>query len=166
MITTRDDDVFDDRGLLRDGKTYRVPLILRDADTLSPVQREVLADVAMRDAALHRPGPRFCTDAAANDAKAQAYAESVEELTTAWQRKPVDSESGFGSGEFRGQQPGDVCTINGQPGHLNHRLECVPDRQHDSVPRMMDAATAQAIRDEAWLASVEADENAWRGPVR
>jgi hypothetical protein len=35
--------------------------------------------------------------------------------------------------EFRGQQPGDVCTINGAPGHLNNKLECVPDNQ-DALP--------------------------------
>jgi hypothetical protein len=39
-------------------------------------------------------------------------------MCDAWKRKPdANSESGFGSGEFRGQQPGDQCTINGAPGH-------------------------------------------------
>jgi hypothetical protein len=166
-----DEDAFDERGLLKDGRRFRVPLMMRDGDSVSPMQREVMADKAMRDAAkrfglsdalaLHKPGQRFCTDAAGLDAKAEAYADSVEELTTAWQRKPSEDLSG----EFRGQQPGDQCTINGQPGHLNHRLECVPDKR-DSIPRRMTADEAQPIRDAAWSESVRELENAWRGPAR
>jgi hypothetical protein len=164
-----DDGPFDRRGLLKDGRSTRVPMLMRDSDTLSEVQRSVITDGLQRDAArrlgladgldLHRPGPRFCTDESALDAKTQAYLEDVKETQEAWRRKPSGSVT-----EFVGARPGDVCTINGQLGHLNHRLECVPDRsdKQDSMPRMMTADEAQRMRDEAWAADREATEAAWR----
>jgi hypothetical protein len=46
------------------------------------------------------------------------------------------------------------------------RLECVPDARQDAVPRTMDFADAQRIRDRAWLESVAELESAWKGPAR
>jgi hypothetical protein len=161
-----DDDVFDERGLLKDGARARVPLMMRDS--LSEVQRSVMADGEARDSArrlglndslaLHRPGQRFCTDEAARARVEEVYQDEKRKLQDAW-RQPVANS--VGSHEFRGQQPGDQCTINGPPGHLNHRLECVPDKE-DSVPRTMTADAAQKIRDAAWLASVKDLEEAWK----
>ena len=90
----------DDDPVLRDGQTLRVPLHMRDHETLSPQQREVMADKAARlsldDAArrfglddglaLHKPGQRFSTDQAGLDAKAKAYADGVREMCDAWKQ--------------------------------------------------------------------------------
>jgi hypothetical protein len=163
------DAAFDGAGLLRDGKSTRVPMLLRDGSTveLEDWQREVIYAhrVGLSDGqSLHRPGPRYCTDEAALDAKAQAYAEDVKESTEAWRKKPA---ANAGSGEFRGQQPGDQCTINGQPGHLNHRLECVPDKpadRQDSISRTLSFDEAQQRRDAAYEQDVRESESAWRRP--
>jgi hypothetical protein len=146
--------------------------MLRDGSTvdLEPWQADVIHAhrLGLDDGlALHKPGPRYCTDAG-NAAKAEAYADGVREMCDAW-RKPVadpNSGTGYGSGEFRGARPGDKCTINGAPGHLNHRLECVPDQRRDAVPRTMDAADAQRIRDAAWLEMCRDLEDGWKGPAR
>jgi hypothetical protein len=151
------EDDGDPNGVLQPGHTLRV--LVRDSK-----QREVHAhaeymrftdaaagkfgpDVA---ASMHRPGPRFATDRAHVDA---VYFDEKQKLMDAW-REPV--------ADVRGQKPGDQCTIDGQPGHLDHRLQCVPDKRQDSAPRTMDAAEGQRIKDEAWLASVKELEEAWR----
>jgi hypothetical protein len=170
-----DDDPFDEFGVLRDGRSVRVSMQMRDA-AMADSQRDAARRFDDR-LALHRPGPRYSTDQAGIDAKAKAYADSVVELTTAWQRKPVaDADTGFGSGEFQGAMEGDVCTVReggvdeGSPGHLrmvSGKLTCVPDRSQDSAPpRTMTPDAAKAILDAAWRASVEEDENAWRRPAR
>jgi hypothetical protein len=175
--------VDDDHPVLRDGETLRVPLHMRDHETLSPQQRAVMADKAASlddaarrfgladGAALHRPGWRRCVDQVGLDAKAKAYSDAVADMTTAWQRTPV---ADAGSGELRGAKEGDVCTVReggvgeGGPGHLrmvNGKLTCVPDKRSQdsaSVPRTMDAADAQAIKDAAWLASIKDLEEAWK----
>jgi hypothetical protein len=149
-----DDDAFGPDGLLKDGRRSRVPMLLKDGSTveLEDWQREIIYAhrVGLSDAAdLHRPGPRFSTDEAALDAKQAAYLEMVRDLDYRTAPKPPAALAP------RGQQPGDVCTINGAPGHLNHRLECVPDR-HDAVPRTMDATESQRIKDEAYAEMVAA----------
>jgi hypothetical protein len=159
----------DDDPVLRDGQTLRVPLHMRDG--VSPMQREVMADKAARladDAVakrfglsdaldLHRPGPRYCVDAAARAHVEEVYQDEKRKLQDAW-RQPV--------ADVRGQQPGDKCTINGAPGHLNAKLECIPDKRQDAAPRMMDAAEAQRIKDEAWLEMCRDLEESWKGPAR
>jgi hypothetical protein len=169
---------------LRDGDRLRVPLHMRDHETLSPQQRAVMAakarlsldDAAKRfgldDGLLHRPGQRFAVDAAARERVEQAYQDSKRELQDAWRTPAADASSG----EFRGAREGDVCTVReggvgeGGPGHLrmvNNKLTCVPDKRSQdsaSVPRTMTADAAQAIRDRAWCESVEELESAWRKP--
>jgi hypothetical protein len=183
MARHDDDDAFDERGLLRDGRRARVPLMMRDSDGLSDLQRSVMADSMQRDAAkrfglndslaLHKPGQRFCTDEAARDAVEQARREWIDEMTTAWQRKPTEDLSG----EFRGAQEGDVCTVReggideGSPGHLrmvNGKLTCVPDKrsQDSGPPRSMSVDAAQVLRDAAYEESVRAELEAWKGPAR
>jgi hypothetical protein len=70
----------------------------------------------------------------------------------------------------------DQCCVDGGIGHLVNRdgvlfCELAPMAQPrvpssnpstDSVPRTMDAATAQRIKDEAWNAYVQDISNAWR----
>jgi|SRR6516225_7529600 hypothetical protein len=169
-----DDDV------IADGGVVRVPLMLRDGSTvdLEPWQRDVIlgARLGLEDGeSLHRPGARFCTDAAANEAVAKAYLQSVRELQDAWRHPTRDAGrddpiTGFGSPEFRGGQPGDPCTCRGpefpldfgSPGHLERRdgrLVCVPDRERgrENGRSRMDA------RDEAYVAMCRELENAWRG---
>jgi hypothetical protein len=172
--------VDDDHPVLRDGETLRVPLHMRDHETLSPQQREVMADKAARledeaakrfglddGLALHRPGQRFAVDAAARERVEQARAEWIDEMTTAWQRQPVADAS---SGEFRGAREGDVCTVReggvgeGSPGHLrmvNGKLTCVPDQRRDA-PRTMTADDAQPIRDAAYRQYCDELVNAWK----
>ena len=170
MTRHDDDDAFDAFGILRDGKSTRVSVMMRDA-AMSPLQRSVMADGLRRDAArrlgladaaaLHKPGQRFCTDEAARARVEEVYQDEKRKLQDAW-RKPVADAAG----EFLGARPGDKCTLDGQPGHLDHRLRCVPDDKQDSVPRRMKPEDAQAIRDAAYEESVLRDENAWRGPAR
>ena len=78
-----DDDPFDEFGVLRDGRSVRVSMQMRDA-AMADSQRDAARRFDDR-LALHRPGPRYSTDQAGIDAKAKAYAGSVVELTTAWQ---------------------------------------------------------------------------------
>lgn len=121
MATTDDDDdAFDERGLLRDGKRTYVSLMMKDS--LTPLQRAIAQDAATRrgfddSQAKQQPGPVFADRSAAR----QAYEDAKAEAQDAWRNPAPDA--------VRGQKPGDVCTINGAPGHLNARLECVPDRQ-------------------------------------
>jgi hypothetical protein len=66
---TDDDDMFDERGLLRDGGRIRVPMMMRDSDDgLTDLQRSVrdhfspaMVVDAFGDAGagLHRPGSRY-----------------------------------------------------------------------------------------------------------
>ena len=62
----------------------RVPMMMRDG--MSDVQRAVAEDAVARRFGLrhaldlHQPGPRFCTDAAANDAREPAYREMCDDM--------------------------------------------------------------------------------------
>ena len=171
------DEDFDERGILRDGHTLRVPLMMCDS-----LQRSVaLADA--NNAPMHvvdgqgstdglnRPGSRHLiagkrtTDWArivtANIQRDQARDQMINDMQTAWQQDIAS--------EFRGAQPGDPCTVRkggyrgyaeGSPGHLDENLECIPDQR----PR--DAAAAQRIRDAAYEQSVRELTEAWKQPVR
>lgn len=90
----REDDPFDDNGLLRDRHKIRVPLTMRDA--MTPLQREIATKRARitdgngnyDEFAFSRPGWRMLADASANDARETAYAEYLADLTSAWRTKP------------------------------------------------------------------------------
>jgi len=148
---TDDDDMFDERGLLKDKRSVRISMMMRDsADGLTDLVRDATAPLRVVDAfgnsglALSRPGARYLTagtrttdhaamvmlDHLRREARDQyivelqdawkgnntargtrsqdsaprgpvydavegqrvkdaAYAEMVNELVTAWQRKPV-----------------------------------------------------------------------------
>jgi hypothetical protein len=91
-----EDDPFDERGVLKDGRRLRVPMSAMDG-----VQRAIAADLARRvrlrfadgssDPVGHRPGFIIAEDngRAVIDA---AYRESVRELQLAW-RKPGGDQS-------------------------------------------------------------------------
>ena len=84
------DDAFDEDDVLRDGKTARVPLYLRDG--LNPylgVQQQIAANRhqevdAFGYRAGHRPGFAFANDAAARDAKEAAYRDYHRDIENAW----------------------------------------------------------------------------------
>jgi hypothetical protein len=159
----------DAAGVLKPNRVLRVPMMMRDSaqrEVAEHFQRLRTEDAArsfgLDDAlALHKPGQRFVVDAAARARVEQARADGIKEMCDAWQRKPVADVSG----ELRGAQSGDVCTIDGAPGHLNHRLECIPDKRQDSMPRSMTMDQAQAIRDRAYEESVRELTEAWRKPL-
>jgi hypothetical protein len=133
----------DDDGVLRDGETFRVPMMLRDGSTvdLEPWQADVIHAhrLGLDDGlALHKPGPRYCTDQVDLDAKAKAYADGVREMCDAWKRPPPSIEA---------------------------KANTAPPKQ-DAVPRAMTMDEAQRIRDRAWLESVAELESALKGPSR
>ena len=138
-----EDDAFDERGLLKDGRRMRVPMMARDS--MSPVQREIAADTmatgrnklltfdnlpmvvdAWGDGglALSRPGARYAADHAMRVRQAQliedAYRLHAAEESRRWQGSSPDE------------------------------IEVKP-------------VTGDARRD-AYLAREEYDRNAWRGP--
>ena len=114
-------------------------------------------------------------DQAAVDAAAQAYAEMKRDMSESW-RTPVsdgrrkrkvvtydpqgrevsweEHHEEDAAGQPGAQREGDVCTINGAPGHLDHRLVCQPDRQ--------DAAAGLKRKQEAYDAMVADMCDAWR----
>jgi hypothetical protein len=115
----------------------------------------------------HRPGFVVATDAALlNDAKAKAYDEVEAAMTSAWQN-PL---TGAGSHDLVGQREGDVCTINGWPGHMrcgqDGNLTCVPDHNQDAAGVVSkvtsDAGEASRIKDAAYSAYEHDLQNAWR----
>ena len=89
----REDDAFDENGLLRDRHKTRVPLAMRDA--LTPLQREI-ATIRPRitdgsgncdEFAFSRPGYRILADASVKDDRDAAYAEYLDYITNAWRTK-------------------------------------------------------------------------------
>lgn len=151
------DPINDDDDVLRDGQRISVPMNMRDA--MSELQRAVAEDKAARrvgladSASLHRPGQRFSVDEAARRHVEEVYLDEKRKLQDAWRTPVVDT---------RGQQPGDQCTIDGQPGHLDHRIRCVPDKRQDSVRPVYDAAEAQRIKDAAYAEMCRELEEVWR----
>jgi len=182
-----DDDAFDERGVIRDGYGVRVPLFMMDsmqkavradARRRKAVERDPMgrvrstfeeeeADAMMTDAelSLHRPGYR--TLGTLNDDEAvRAYNDSVREKCNAWRKR---DERPAGAYPYDPGREGQACTIDGRPGTLQRRgdaLVCVPNGESssnsDAVPRTMDAATAQRIRDQAWEEMCERQRNAWK----
>jgi hypothetical protein len=176
----------DERGVLRDGFGMRVPLYLCDSmqkgvaadakrrsrvvqrDPMGRVrsvyeEEEEAADGAMFDAALHRPGFRVLSGA--DDSEAQkAYREYCDAQCNAWKTRDAPA----GAYPYDPGREGQNCTINGAPGTLQRRgdaLVCVANGESsnsDTVPRTMDAVTAQRIRDQAWEEMCERQRNAWK----
>src|SRR5262245_61170042 len=76
-----------DDDIVPDGGRVRVSMMARDG--LSPLQHAVAEDKASRvafddSAARHQLGPVVLTDRAGIERKAQAYVDSVRDLTEAW----------------------------------------------------------------------------------
>ena len=141
-----DDDAFDERGLLKDGRTARtrmmmkdlVPLALDDGSTVDvePWQRDVI--VAARHGladdgqlALHQPGPRYAADQAGLDAKAKAYAEMVRDMCDAW-KSPVGPPAGTGNANDR------------EVARMHNTGDAVRDAYLDSVADLTSAWSRKA----------------------
>jgi hypothetical protein len=158
-----DESIALDRGIMRDGMTARVPLQFRDS-LRRPSNLRITAGDGTLDG-LHRPGFRV-RGAATRDAYHRERTAYIDRVTNAWRDQPDNELTGVGSGEF-GAQPreGDVCFLNGSPGHINAEGKCVVDQpdwpsqrskqdaQHDHRSRMA------KIYSDLDLES----SNAWRG---
>jgi len=150
-------DAFDEHGICRDGKGIRVRTAFRDS--VSVGQRPHVTDSQGGTLGLHRPGYRIESAGNIGDQRVRddtrgerqrIYDEYDAAVSTAWQVSPT----GFGSGELVGQREGDLCTINGFPGHLKNekgKLQCVPDDQARS-------------RGDAYAAYDSTMQEAWRNP--
>jgi hypothetical protein len=81
------DDAFDERGILKDGRSVRVPLMLTDAEPVrSPIY---LSDGSPAPAPLlHRPSQVRHTDAQI-DVRERALAERSRRLKDAWRGTPM-----------------------------------------------------------------------------
>ena len=157
-----DPDAFDARGILKDGRTARVPTRLRDGQSLPYDVRKTLTDAERTALRGCQPGYRFAADSQSMRERRQwaadAYTSHEYELTNAWR----DGNGGrrFGSAG----QPGDQCTINGAPGHLERRngqLQCVPDGEDDD-DQVFDDSEALDAREAAYQDYVRWLRNAWR----
>ena len=56
---------------------------------------------------------------------------------------------------------GDLCTINGAPGHLNNKLECIPDKR-DAITITTPATDACEV---AYHEYCDRLFNAWKNPL-
>jgi hypothetical protein len=112
-----DADAFGEKGLLKDERSVRVSLFMRDADSLSPLQRAVAqSSVSVTDGAAHRPGFRLAdADARSTTALDAAYSEYEEALASAWRDADL---TGAGERGQQGSREGDSCMRDGLAGVL------------------------------------------------
>ena len=174
----RDVDDDDDHRILRDGERRRIPMMMRDEDSLSPLQRAIMQDAhetgrdrILSDAmdartqvvdafgngglALQRPGARYLSipEHTVDSAVAEA-----EDYNRAQSYAIADAEARYSW--KGGPQPGDECTIDGEAGTLvkeGNELVCRPHGHRD----------AQSVRDElerTFREREQADADPWRGP--
>jgi hypothetical protein len=152
----------DDDDILRDGETLRVRMTMMDS-ALSDRLR--VTDAAGSAVGLNRPGFRLLRGGNAGDQlardrlaemRSEAYRLADEANVNAWKNPPI----GVGSRGPIGQREGDLCMINGFPGHLrpdaNGRLTCVADGHRDAMQDERQAAYEEYQR---------TLENSWRTPA-
>jgi hypothetical protein len=137
MKKNKYNDAYDDDGILKDGRTVRVSMQMRDATMMH--RANSVTDGTGDSLGLHRPGYRVIGDTVARDAKANALRDYEKRLTSAWRDDNGDpdddgDDNGVGSIEFMGAQEGDLCTVRnaqyplsfGSPGHIRNGI-CTPD---------------------------------------
>ncbi len=143
--------------IIRDKCVVRVPVMLRDADTVRgqiAATRAAIHDGAHSQYGLNRPGYRY-NDSVDRSEAARAHQAMVLDAQERWRAGPgggLQDASALGT-EYSGK-PGDRCTVRagaargwmeGSPGHLAYVdvegeevLMCVPDapsdRRTDSTP--------------------------------
>jgi hypothetical protein len=162
LIVDKDGKVREVKGVLPDGAKLKVEMVMMDS-----VQRNIGGTPLVVDAygnadlfALSRPGPRYPTQRTTADVMREvAYQDSEQAAQDAWRTGPPKPLPA-GAYPSNGAKVGDICTINGAPGHLRDRdggLVCVPDDDDTG-----DAMTGDA-RERAYAQRALEDENAWRG---
>lgn len=141
--------------LLRDGESLRVRMTLMDALQRSVAAGSNKAAAKAVAAAVKITEAKLAADKAAVDPREAAYAEVKLRDENAWRHPHLTID----------QKAGDVCTINGAPGHWMSRgggMVCVPDdaaadKRYDHLPaKHRNDKLAQAYYDRA-----QEDANAW-----
>jgi len=159
------------RGLpaLADGERLVVP-----AQFMDSMQRDVGQHFAAKRArvtdatgdhglGLQKPGFRIA-DGVQRDMN--CYAQYDAEAEVAYKRGD-DPQTGFGARDAVGQRVGDLCTIDGERGHLrmvDGKLTCVVDRSSDAMP-VRDGLTHEQRMSRLYQLRDEELSNAWRNPV-
>jgi len=157
----QDDDAnpFDERGVLKDHRSYRVPMYAMDALSRDVAQPFAGVTDATGDdgLSLHRPGFRISKTITRDRSIYDAYDSAAE---------VAYKNVGGVESEVHGQREGDTCTVKsgqglygseGSPGHLRMvegELVCVADSK-----------LSDALRDEREAAHQEYQDriqNAWR----
>ena len=179
---TDDDDPFDERGLLKDKRSVRVPMMMRDsADGLTDLQRSVRDEFAPAQvvdafgdagAGLHRPGSRYLVAGAgtidhakqlmADHVRREARDQYIAELQDAWKGNNTDREVA------RIHNTGDART----DAYLDQKYDLENSwhgkRSQDSAPAgpVHDAVEGQRVKDAAYAEMVNELVTAWqRKPV-
>jgi hypothetical protein len=169
-INADDDDDFDEEGILKDGRSLRVPLTMADSwqrDMVRSLSR--VTDASGNAGAFHRPGFRV-VDAAASDAKETAYAEYDSRVANAWRDADNDRGiSGFGVSELRGLEIGSSCTVKEGGGKFGAEDSRGTVQLVEGVKRCVadDRRADAAIQDGREAAYADYDDrvaNAWRNP--
>jgi hypothetical protein len=184
IIKDDDDDVFDSRGVLKDGATLTNRMFMKDGNPnpdLTPAQRVAAAVAATRaamtsfDSSMHKPGFRYAADCGAaptrfgvhDSTREDCYAARDREMADAWKTK---TDRAPPAGSYPASE-GDSCTINGEPGTLcvidghDGYLECVPNSDIDNdndIDTGDSAKTPQQIRDAAYATYDSEISDAWR----
>jgi hypothetical protein len=157
-----DDDAFDERGLLRDGRIYRVHMSMRDAMWARDQQRSPVLHDGRGGPVGPRPG--FILSDASNDQRQQAYADYQRDLLDAYKNRPA----GASSVDPIGAQEDDLCTVRNAEfpeDQLKGRLVCVPDRQRQQARGSQpDLERAQSEREAAYRAYDQQIRDAWKTP--
>jgi hypothetical protein len=98
-----DANPFDERGVLKDHRSYRVPMYAMDALSRDVAQHFARVTDATGDGGLglHKPGLRISNTITRDRSIYDAY---EVELQNSW-------KTGAGEGEFTGAHEGDVCTV-------------------------------------------------------
>jgi hypothetical protein len=186
--TDDDDDPnspFDRNGVLKDGRSVRVPTHLRDGRSVVSVGNNSLTDAQRVALSSCRPGYRFVADATTrNERKAwadDAYAEVEHRNANAW-RNPSkglgargQNNDSNGNGRFGSQgNEGDSCTVRGEqypdyfgaPGTLQRRggkMVCVPnDADEDDADEVFGDRDTLSDRDLAYRDYARELRGAWR----
>jgi hypothetical protein len=160
-MTTRQED----RRIVPDGATVRVPLTMMDSLQHVIVSGGTTVVDARGRPAGQRPGACYAnhdpqsTDHAlavtADLMRSEARADAIAEMCDAWRPSRPSPTTGYGVVESHGMREGDRCMIAGRRGTRNAQLKCIPDKDWPASGDARDAAYREMITDL---------EGAWRGP--
>jgi len=152
-------DCFDSSGRVRPGVTrIRVPVKL--IDSAGPARPH--ADYVVRvdnDITLARLPGFVARDAVVRSVLDDCYL-AYDAAVSKQYRDP--DNNGVGSHSFVGARPGDLCSINGSPGHLalvDGELKCVADKPKRDAAQRPNKFIENNLD---WLTADESDRNAAR----